>query len=103
MRLFDEAETVSIIKKIIGFEKRGSFLNLTLEGYEKVVAAELEIVLDIAKKYGAEDLGTEYGEKWFQNRITFFYPDNIMDLPPDVRHRWIPWRPTTISRRSTGR
>ena len=57
------------------------FLNLTLEGYEKVVAAELEIVLDIAKKYGAEDLGTEYGEKWFQNRITFFYPDNIMDLP----------------------
>ena len=81
MRLFDEAETVSIIKKIIGFEKRGSFLNLTLEGYEKVVAAELEIVLDIAKKYGAEDLGTEYGEKWFQNRITFFYPDNIMDLP----------------------
>ncbi|OLA37862.1 MAG: alkylglycerone-phosphate synthase, partial [Firmicutes bacterium CAG:110_56_8] len=66
VRLFDEAETVSIIKKIIGFEKRGSFLNLTLEGYEKVVAAELEIVLD---------------EKWFQNRITFFYPDNIMDLP----------------------
>ena len=55
--------------------------NPALEGYEKVVAAELEIVLDIAKKYGAEDLGTEYGEKWFQNRITFFYPDNIMDLP----------------------
>ena len=81
VRLFDEAETVSIIKKIIGFEKRGSFLNLTLEGYEKVVAAELEIVLDIAKKYGAEDLGTEYGEKWFQNRITFFYPGNIMDIP----------------------
>ena len=77
----DIVQTVSIIKKIIGFEKRGSFLNLTLEGYEKVVAAELEIVLDIAKKYGAEDLGTEYGEKWFQNRITFFYPDNIMDLP----------------------
>ena len=35
----------------------------------------------LLKKYGAEDLGTEYGEKWFQNRITFFYPDHIMDLP----------------------
>ena len=81
VRLFDEAETVSIIKKIIGFEKKGSFLNLTLEGYKKIVDAELEIVLEIAKKYGAEDLGTEYGEKWFQNRITFFYPDHIMDLP----------------------
>ena len=81
VRLFDEAETVSIIKKIIGFEKRGSFLNLTLEGHKKIVDTELEIVLEIAKKYGAEDLGTEYGEKWFQNRITFFYPDHIMDLP----------------------
>ncbi len=81
VRLFDEAETVSIIKKIIGFEKRGSFLNLTLEGHRKIVDAELEIVLDIAGKYGAEDLGTEYGEKWFENRITFFYPDHIMDLP----------------------
>lgn len=81
VRLFDEAETVSIIKKIIGFEKKGSFLNLTLEGYEKIVAAELEIVLEIAAKYGAEDLGTEYGEKWFENRITFFYPGHIMNNP----------------------
>ena len=81
MRLFDEAETVSIIKKIIGFEKKGSFLNLTLEGYEKIVAAELEIVMEIAQKYGAEDLGTEYGEKWFENRITFFYPGHIMNNP----------------------
>ena len=81
VRLFEEAETVTIIKKIIGFKKRGSFLNLTLEGYEKIVAAELEIVMDIVRKYGAEDLGTEYGERWFENRITFFYPDHIMDLP----------------------
>ena len=81
VRLFDEAETVSIIKKIIGFEKKGSFLNLTLEGYEKIVAAELEIVMEIAQKYGAEDLGTEYGEKWFENRITFFYPGHIMNNP----------------------
>ena len=47
MRLFDEAETVSIIKKIIGVEEKGNFMNL----------------------------------KWFENRITFFYPDNIMDIP----------------------
>ena len=81
VRLFDEAETVSIIKKVIGFEKKGSFMNLTLEGYEKIVAAEEELVLDIAKQYGAEYLGTEYGEKWFENRITFFYPGYIMNNP----------------------
>ena len=81
LRLFDEAETVSIIKKVIGFEKKGAFMNLTLEGYEKIVSVEEEIVLDLLKKSGAEYLGTEYGEKWFENRITFFYPGYIMNNP----------------------
>ena len=81
VRLFDEAETVSIIKKVIGFAKKGSFLNLTLEGFEKIVAAEEEIVMKIAAENGAEYLGTEYGEKWFENRITFFYPGHIMNNP----------------------
>lgn len=81
MRLFDEAETVSIIKKIIGVEEKGNFMNISLEGIEKIVDVEMEIVLDICEKYGARDLGSEYGEKWFENRITFFYPDHIMDIP----------------------
>ena len=81
VRLFDEAETVSIIKKVIGFEKKGSFMNLTLEGFEKIVDAEEEIVLRIAQENGAQYLGTEYGEKWFENRITFFYPGHIMNNP----------------------
>ncbi|MDY3868015.1 MAG: FAD-binding oxidoreductase [Pyramidobacter sp.] len=81
VRLFDEAETVSIIKKVIGFEKKGSFLNLTLEGNKRLVEVEEQIVLEIAEKYGAEYLGTEYGEKWFENRITFFYPGYIMNNP----------------------
>ena len=81
LRFFDEAETVSIIKKILGFEKKGCFMNLTLEGIERIVDIETEIVLEIAKKWGAQDLGSEYGEKWFENRITFFYPGHIMDIP----------------------
>ena len=81
VRLFDEAETVSIIKQVIGFEKKGSFMNLTLEGKEKIVAAEEEYVLEIAARNGAEYLGTEYGEKWFENRITFFYPGIMMNNP----------------------
>ena len=81
VRLFDEAETVSIIKKIIGVEEKGNFMNLTLEGIERIVDIEMEIVLDICAKHGGRDLGSDYGEKWFENRITFFYPDNIMDIP----------------------
>lgn len=81
MRLFDEAETVSIIKKIIGVEERGSFMNLTLEGIAKIVDIEMEMVIDICVRYGGRDMGSEYGEKWYENRITFFYPDHIMDIP----------------------
>lgn len=81
LRFFDEAETVSIIKKILGFEKKGCFMNLTLEGIEEIVDVEMRIVTEICQKYGAQDLGSEYGEKWYQNRITFFYPGNIMDIP----------------------
>ena len=81
MRLFDEAETVSIIKKIIGVEERGSFMNLTLEGIAKIVDIEMEMVIDICVRHGGRDMGSEYGEKWYENRITFFYPDHIMDIP----------------------
>lgn len=81
MRLFDEAETVSIIKKIIGVEERGSFMNLTLEGIAKIVDIEMEMVIDICVRHGGRDMGSEYGEKWYENRITFFYPNHIMDIP----------------------
>ena len=81
VRLFDEAETVSIIKNVIGFEKKGSFMNLTLEGKSEIVETEEKIMLEIAEKHGSEYLGTEYGEKWFKNRITFFYPGYMMDNP----------------------
>lgn len=81
MRLFDEAETVSIIKSVLGFEKKGAFMNLTLEGNRDIVEIEKKIVLDICAKYRAQDLGCEYGEKWYENRITFFYPGHIMNNP----------------------
>lgn len=81
LRFFDEAETVSIIKKILGFEEKGCFMNVTLEGIRRIVEIEMETVLDICSKWGAQDLGSEYGEKWYQNRITFFYPGHIMDIP----------------------
>ncbi len=81
LRLFDEAETVSIIKKVLGFDKRGAFMNLAVEGEKKFADLEMEIILEICAQYGAMDLGSEYGEKWFENRITFFYPGHIMNNP----------------------
>ncbi len=81
MRLYNEAETASLIKKIVGVEKPGAFMNLAIEGVSEIVAVEEKIMLDTFAKYHAEDLGSEYGEKWWNEKITFFYPGHMMDLP----------------------
>ena len=81
MRLYDEAETASLIKKIVGVEKPGAFMNVAYEGVKEMVEVEEKILLEIFAKYNAEDLGSEYGEKWWKEKITFFYPGHMMDLP----------------------
>lgn len=81
MRLYDEAETATLIKKIIGVEKKGAFMNVAIEGVSEIVAVEEKILLATMAKYGAEDLGSEYGEKWWKEKITFFYPGHMMELP----------------------
>lgn len=81
MRLYDEAETSSLIKKIVGVAKPGAFMNIAYEGKKELVEVEEKILLDIFGKYGAEDLGSEYGKKWWDEKITFFYPGHMMDLP----------------------
>ena len=81
MRLYNEAETASLIKKIVGVEKPGAFMNVAVEGVSEIVDVEEKIMLDTFAKYHAEDLGSEYGEKWWNEKITFFYPGHMMDLP----------------------
>lgn len=76
-------------------------MNLTVEGHAKIVAAEEELILDICNKYDAEYLGTEYGEKWFENRITFFYPGYIITIRR-CSELWTPLRHTTTSKNILG-
>ena len=81
IRLYDEAETVSLIRKVIGFAKPGAFMNVAIEGDADNVELDEKHMLEIVGKYGAEDLGADYGEKWWESRLTFFYPDKCLDFP----------------------
>jgi len=81
LRLFDQAETASIIKDVLGFDKPGAFMNLAVEGDEAMADLEMDFILKVCARYDAMDLGYEYGEKWYKNRITFFYPGHIMNNP----------------------
>ena len=81
MRLYDEAETASLIKKIVGVERKGAFMNVAYEGDREMVEVEEKILLKTFAKYGAEDMGSDYGKKWWDEKITFFYPGYMMDIP----------------------
>lgn len=81
IRLYDEAETVSIIKNILGVEKPGVFMNIAVDGNKDMAELEMKRALEICAMHGAEDLGAEYGEKWWQNRLTFFYPGKFFSYP----------------------
>jgi alkyldihydroxyacetonephosphate synthase len=81
MRLYDEAETASIIKEVLGFTAPGAFMNLAVEGMAEITAIEERVIKGICDSYGAQDLGAEYGEKWWDSRITFFFPGHALDLP----------------------
>ena len=39
------------------------------------------IALRMCAERGGMDLGSDYGEKWWDSRVTFFYPDHALDLP----------------------
>ena len=82
LRLYDEPETRSVIKEVVGVEKPGVFMNMAVEGSERIAGIEHEIALDICcSRYGAEDMGEEYGNKWWEHRVTFFYPGHVFQYP----------------------
>jgi alkyldihydroxyacetonephosphate synthase len=81
IRLYDEAETVSIIKKVIGVDKHGVFMNIAVDGNKEVADYEMKRAMEICSNYGVEDMGSEYGEKWWDSRVTFFYPGKFFSYP----------------------
>ena len=71
MRLTMRLKPLPSSKGSRNFQTR-SVYELCPEGLAEVVAIEERILLQICEKYGAEDMGSDYGEKWWQKRIDFF-------------------------------
>ena len=61
------------------FEKKGCFMNLAVEA-SSIVDIEMEIILEIAEKWGAEDLGSDYMKNGSRTELPFL-PCHIMDIP----------------------
>ena len=52
-------------------------MNLAVEGMAEMVEIEEIILLDICKKYGAEDLGSEYGKDGTKTASRFSIRDTL--------------------------
>jgi len=81
IRLYDETETAKLIKRVLGIDKKGAYLVFGFDGVEKIVDLQMEKACEICRRQKCDDLGTEMGQSWWDNRYKFFYPPYMFHLP----------------------
>lgn len=81
IRLYDEAETRRLIRRVLGIEKDGAYLVFGFDGDAGLVDLEMKKALAICQALPHEDLGTKLGEDWWEHRYDFFFPNHMFHLP----------------------
>ncbi len=81
IRLYDEAETRRLIRRVLGIDKEGAYLVFGFDGDEDLVDLEMNKALAICRSLPHEDLGTKLGEDWWEHRYDFFFPNHMFHLP----------------------
>ncbi|MBP7690709.1 MAG: FAD-binding oxidoreductase [Anaerolineales bacterium] len=81
IRLYDQASTVSLVKRVLGLDLQGAYMVLGFDGFPEIAAAQEKRALDICADLGARDLGREPGEEWWHHRYDFYYPPLGLSLP----------------------
>lgn len=81
IRLYDQASTASLVKRVLGLDLQGAYMVLGFDGFAEIAAAQEKRALDIGYGLGARDLGREPGEEWWRHRYDFYYPPLGFTLP----------------------
>lgn len=84
IRVYDEVDTKIMVKKVLGFEKTGSFMVIGFDGKRELIDTQERLCVDIIKAKGGEELGREPGENWWQNRFKFYYPPFNLEAQPVI-------------------
>jgi alkyldihydroxyacetonephosphate synthase len=82
IRVYDEKDTRIMVKKVLGFEKEGSFMVIGFDGFKDIVNIQENISFDIIKKNDGKDMGREPGINWWNNRFKFYYPPYNLEAVP---------------------
>ena len=81
IRLYDPASTASRVKAILGYELEGAYMVIGFDGDPDLAALQEKKSLEICTSLGAQDLGREPGEKWWDHRYDFYYPPKNLKFP----------------------
>jgi len=82
IRLYDERSTIRTVKHVLGSDvSSGAYMVLGFDGFADIVAAQEQRAHAICAELGAEDLGEEAGQHWWDNRYNFYFPPKAPDFP----------------------
>lgn len=81
IRLYDPNSTRSRVRDILGYELEGAYMVLGFDGDPEIAALQERKALEICAELGAQDLGREPGEAWWEHRYDFYYPPQSLKLP----------------------
>jgi alkyldihydroxyacetonephosphate synthase len=84
IRVYDEADTRIMVKKVLGFERDGSFMVIGFDGYREMIDIQEQRAFQIIREKGGEDMGREPGLNWWRNRFKFYYPPYNLEAAPVV-------------------
>ncbi len=81
IRLYDPKSTASRVKTILGREYEGAYMVLGFDGDPDIATLQEQKAMEICRELGAQDLGREPGEAWWEHRYDFYYPPKNLKLP----------------------
>ncbi len=81
LRLYDEASTTGVLKRVLDLDAGGAFFILGFDGQREIAEAQERRAHAICRELGGEYLGREPGEHWWNHRYDFYYPPLALALP----------------------
>jgi alkyldihydroxyacetonephosphate synthase len=81
VRMYDEEATRLAFSPVVGEELSGVYTVLAFEGEPEAAELEERRTLEMAREAGAELLGPELGQRWWDRRYDFYHPPHQPELP----------------------
>jgi alkyldihydroxyacetonephosphate synthase len=81
IRMYDPHSTALLVKRVLGYELSGAYMIIGFDGFADIAALQEARAMEMCQALGAQDLGREPGQRWWDHRYDFYYPPHTLKLP----------------------